>query len=411
MGHPIVRSFSLLGHADYRRMWAIGGLGGGARWLEFVAIAIYAYELTRSPQLVALLSVLRMMPYVALGLVVGGLADMYDRRRLMQASLVVMAAVAAAMVVLTALDLAGYAAVAVATMFSGAFWTIDMPVRRQLMVEAVAKEEMAAGLGLDNATMYLTRVIGPLIGGLTYALVGMTGIFALICAAYLVCLVLAARFGGVQAKTIVTAAPAARCGLLERILPPRALIANRRFQVILGMTTVYNLWCFPFVSMVPVIAQKDFGLSPFQVGMLAACDGIGGIVGALVVGAVMTERTMFRYHYFGTFAYVLLIAVMSLHLVVGTSALLLVLLGVAAACFSATQYALVYLSAPPEMRGRATGMLSLFIGSSLVGFYHTGYLFERLGTVDAMRLMAAEGVITLLFLGVVWWRMPSQPSG
>lgn len=409
MAHPLFRSFGLLAHADYRRMWAIGGLGGGARWLEFVAVAIYAYELTRSPQLVALLSVMRMAPYVALGLVVGALADMYDRRRLMLGSLVIMAVVAAVMAVLTALDLAEYGAVAVATMFSGAFWTIDMPVRRQLMVDAVTKEQMAAGLGLDNATMYLTRVVGPLIGGITYALVGMTGIFTLICAAYLLCLVLASRFGGGQPTVAV--APVAKGGLLGKILPPRELLTNRRFQVILGMTTVYNLWCFPFVSMVPVIAQKDFGLSPFHVGMLAACDGIGGIVGALVVGAAMTERTMFRYHYFGTFAYVLLIGVMSLHLVVGPTAALLVLLGVTAACFSATQYALVYLSAPPEMRGRATGMLSLFIGSSLVGFYHTGYLFERLGTVDAMRLMAAEGLIALLFLGAVWWRIPQQAGG
>ncbi|MEQ1616040.1 MAG: MFS transporter, partial [Hyphomicrobiaceae bacterium] len=91
MAHPVFKSFGLLAHADYRRMWAVGGLSGGARWLEFVAIAIYAYELTRSPQLVALLSVMRMAPYVALGLVVGGLADMYDRRRLLMGSLVIMA--------------------------------------------------------------------------------------------------------------------------------------------------------------------------------------------------------------------------------------------------------------------------------------------------------------------------------
>jgi hypothetical protein len=42
-------------------VWAIGGLSGIARWLEFVAIAIFAYELTRSPELVALLAVLRMV--------------------------------------------------------------------------------------------------------------------------------------------------------------------------------------------------------------------------------------------------------------------------------------------------------------------------------------------------------------
>jgi predicted MFS family arabinose efflux permease len=238
---------------------------------------------------------------------------------------------------------------------------------------------------------------------------GISGIFALMTVGYLVCLMLAARFEGVPVERPVSASSQAG-SLLTTILPPRELISNRRFLVIMGMTTVYNLWCFPFVSMVPVIAQQDFGLAPFEVGALSACDGIGGMVGALVVGAVMTERTMFRYHYFGTLAYVLLIGVISMNLVVGPTAVLLVLLGVTAACFSATQYALVYLISPPEMRGRATGVLSLFIGTSLVGHFHTGFLFERLGSVDAMRLMAIEGVIALLILGTLWWRTPSASS-
>src|SRR5215467_16181448 len=68
---------------DYRRLWAIGGLTGVARWLEFVAIAIFAFELTRSPALVAMLAVLRMVPYVLLGFLVGAVADALDRKRLL----------------------------------------------------------------------------------------------------------------------------------------------------------------------------------------------------------------------------------------------------------------------------------------------------------------------------------------
>ena len=61
----------LFAQADYRRIWAIGGLTGVARWLEFVALAIFAYEITHSPELVALLAVLRMVPYVLLGFFMG----------------------------------------------------------------------------------------------------------------------------------------------------------------------------------------------------------------------------------------------------------------------------------------------------------------------------------------------------
>jgi MFS family permease len=412
---PNPNAFTLLAVADFRRMWAIGGLTGIARWLEFVAIAIFVYDLTRSPELVALLAVLRMLPYVALGLVVGALADAFDRRRILILSLLVMTAVALSMAALTAAQLAGYAAVAVATMFSGAFWTIDMPARRHLLVGAVGSVDMTAALALDNATMYATRAIGPLLGGLTYQLVGIHGIFALIAGCYAICVVLACRASATAAPIVGASGPAAPDPLRsirDRLLPPHALIGNRRFQVVMGVTLVYNLWCFPFVSMVPVIAQKDFGLTPLLVGALSACDGLGGVLGALVVGALVTERTLFRVHFFGTLSFLLLIAALSWHLTVGAAVIILPLLGMAAACFSATQYALVYVISPPEMRGRATGVLSLFIGSSMLGHYHAGFLFERLGSVDAMRVIAVEGAAALLILSVAWWRAPaSAPHG
>lgn len=391
-------------------MWAVGGLSGAARWLEFVAIAIFAYELTRSPALVALLSVLRMAPYVMLGMVVGGVADLVDRRRLLMASTALMGVVAVAMAVLTAIGAAGYGAAALATMASGAFWTVDMPVRRELLVAACGRDRMAAGLGLDNATMYTTRAIGPLLGGVTYQLLGMPGIFTLIAAAYACCFVLTGRYATSPERSADAVPDGDRSPrrLVAALLPPRALIGDRRFQVLMGVTLVYNLWCFPFITMVPVIAQQDFGFAPFLVGALSACDGIGGTIGALTVGAIMTERTMFRFHYLGTAAFLVLVAVMTMMLQPLPSAVLLLAMGGAAACFSATQFALVYLNAPSQMRGRATGVLSLFIGSSMLGHYHTGILFERLGSIGAMRLMAAEGLVALALLGIVWLRLPAH---
>src|SRR5262249_23608549 len=87
---------------NYRRLWAIGGLTGIARWLEFVAVAIFAYELTRSPELVALLAVLRMVPYVLLGFLVGAVADTMDRKRLLLASFTAMVLASSTMAVITA---------------------------------------------------------------------------------------------------------------------------------------------------------------------------------------------------------------------------------------------------------------------------------------------------------------------
>jgi predicted MFS family arabinose efflux permease len=403
--HPIANARDLFGVADYRRIWAIGAFCGVARWLEFVAVAIFAYELTGSPELVALLAVLRMLPYVLLGFGMGALADAVDRKTLLIASLLAMALVSGAMVLLTLSGAAGYALLAAATMASGAFWTTDMPVRRRLLVDAVAQNDIAAGLGFDNSTMYAARALGPLFGGATYQFLGIEGIYALIAASYLVCLRLAIATGSCAAPAVRTAGSG-----FGFLLPPRALLADRRFQIIMGVTLVFNLSCFPFIGMVPLIAQKDFGLTPIFIGAMSACEGLGGMFGALAVATLAAQRTLFRFYYLGTLSFLLLVLGLSVHLTVGTAVAVLLMLGLASASFSATQYALIHVIAPPDMRGRAAGVLSLFIGSSMFGHLHTGFLFERLGSAKAMRVMAIEGTIAMLVLGILWWRTAGKPA-
>jgi predicted MFS family arabinose efflux permease len=393
----------LFAQADYRRVWAIGGLTGIARWLEFVALAIFAYEITRSPELVALLAVLRMVPYVLLGFFMGALADALDRRRLMVAAYLVMVGAAAAMCVAAASGAATYGAAAAIVMVSGAFWTTDMPVRRRLLVDAVRSESVPAALGFDNATQSATRAIGPLIGGAAYQLLGIGGIYVLIAASYLVCLKLALGVG-VHAEGPAAGKPV-RVGL-ALLLPPKSLVLDRRFQVVMGVTMVYNLWCWPFIGMVPVIGQKDFALAPSLVGALTACEGIGGTFGALAVGLLATPRTLFRFYFAGTLSLLVLMLVMALHLTVPAAAGILLVVGVASAAFASTQYALVYNMAPPEMRGRAAGVLSIFIGSSMLGHWHAGLLFERLGSVAAIQVMASEGLAAMAVLALLWWRAP-----
>ncbi len=390
---------------NYRRLWATGALSGVSRWLEFIALGIYAFELTRSPPAVALLAVLRMMPYVALGFFVGALADRFDRRRLLIIATFVVFATAATMAALIATGHGSYTAVAAATMVSGAFWTIDMPVRRRLLVDSAGQDRVARALGFDNSTNYAMRALGPLIGGAAYQLVGIVGIYALIAGCYALACVLAYRLT-VTAKTPGTASP----GILSALRLPIGLIFNRRFAVIMGVTLVYNLVCFPFTTMVPVIAQKDFHLEPFWVGALSACDGIGGTIGALAVGMLGSERTLFRTYFSGSLALLALMFALSFHLQPSTAVVVLILMGAAAACFSATQYALVHVLSPPEVRGRATGVLSIFIGSSMIGHYLAGQLFDRFASVDAIRAMAVSGIALMLLLGLAWATARDEPS-
>jgi hypothetical protein len=86
-----------------------------------------------------------------------------------------------------------------------------------------------------------------------------------------------------------------------------------------------------------------------------------------------------------------------------TAGAALVLTGIGGAGFSTMQATLVYLAAPPEMRGRVLGILSVCIGLGLVGFIQLGLLAEAIG---APRATAATGLAGLAALALThrWWR-------
>lgn len=389
---------------DYRRLWFTGAAVGMARWLEFLALGVFAYEVTGSPQLVALVAIVRMVPYMLLGFMVGALADYLDRRRMLMISYFVASMATAVMALIAAAGLAGYGVVLVSAVIAGLLWTTDMPLRRQLMMDAAGPERITAASSFDSSTMFTMRALGPLLGGLVYQWTGITGIFGLSMVVYFICFVLSAslELPGREARPSSTAT---RPSPFAMLIPPPELLRSKPLLIVLGITVVFNIWCFPVISMVPVIGEREFALSPVGIGALSASEGIGGTIGAIVIGMLAGQRSLFRLYYFGTLGFVALLLLMSAWMTLSVAAFGLLLIGVASACFAASQYALVYTMAPPAMRGRATGFLAVFIGTSTIGFYNTGFLFDRFETVDALRIMALQGLLPLLILGGLWLRV------
>jgi len=398
---------------DYRRLWVIGATVGVARWLEFLALGVFAYEVTHSPPLVALVAIVRMIPYILLGVAVGALADYFDRRRMLIFAYFGGFAASAALAVIAAAGMAGYGVVLLNAVISGLIWTTDMPLRRHLMVDKVGSVNIAAATSLDSSTMFVMRTLGPLLGGVLYQWAGITGIFLVCTAAYLGCFVLSSRIEAVPASE--TPVSADRPSPLRMMLPPVELLCNRPLLVVLGITVVFNIWGFPVLTMVPVIGEREFGLSPTAIGALSAAEGIGGTIGAVLIAMIAGQRSLFPLYYFGVMGFLLLLLGMSVWLTLGTIIVGLLLIGAASAAFAASQYALVYMLAPPEMRGRASGFLAIFIGTSTFGFYNTGRLFDHYETVEALRIMGLQGMVALIVLGLLWLRakpsrMPVQPD-
>ena len=390
----------LLRDPVFTRVWLIGGFSGVARWLEMLVFGVFAFELTGSPFLVALLIILRLMPLVVFGSIVGTLADRLPPRLLLLASLSVATLVSATLVLLFVLEIAQYWHVALATLATGVVWTTDMPVRRRILGDAAGTDRIALAMSLDSATNNATRMLGPLLGGVLYQWLGASGAFAL--SAGLYALGVAVTLG-VPASVSAGVRGGAATKVVSDLLEAFAFAArDRDISRILLVTVVFNVWGFPFVSMIPVIGSGELTLSAGWIGGLAALEGGGAFLGALAIAAGVRNVNFRGLYYFGTLAYLLLIFLAGWMIEAASMAAVLFCIGLAGACFTTMQSTLIYSVAPPQMRGRLFGLIVICIGTGLIGFANIGLMGEWFGGSAAIRIVAAEGLIPLLLVGIGW---------
>lgn len=391
----------LLADRNYLFVWMVGGLTGVIRWFQLLALGVYTFEITDSPLLVSSVPVLWMLPLTLFGPAVGVIADRVDRKLLLSASIVMVIVMSIVMTVLAELADLTYLHVAVTSFISGLFWATDMPVRRRLIGD-LSGQALSTAMSLDSATGNATRMAGPLLGGVMLQVVGMSGVFFVSAVLFAVCLalILAARF---PETTTITAPPVFLRDMAAGI---RFVAGDVKLRWILSVTIIFNLWGFPFTAMIPILGKGRLGLDPFMVGLLSSLEGLGALIGAMLIAVAAKPEIFMRIYVGGTLAYLSMIGFVGIlsfvaggpnHSFLAASATLTVA-GIAGACFAAMQGTLTYLGAPPEYRSRVLGVLTLCIGMGPFGFLNVGLMAESFGVSTALVVISAEGLFALLVL-------------
>jgi len=388
------------GNSDFWRLWYAGLVSFLVRWIETLAVAIFVFQHTHSPFAVAMNAMLRLLPMGLFGAFIGAWAERIERRTALAAMIM---ATLLTDVALAALACAGALTVwdvAIGSLVNGLAWAADNPVRRVAMGEAVGGEHMSTAMSVDVAANNGSRMLGPAIGGLVLAGAGIAGVFALGAVLYASSLVAVL---GLRARS--HASGRARVPVLAGIAA--GLRLARQHEKLFGtlvVTVIYNLFAWPFTSMVPVIAQGHLGLGAVGTGVLASMDGLGAFVGALVVAVAVRQRHYGQVYIGGFIVYsAMLIAFALMPAPLPASAALL-LEGIGGSGYSIMQATLVYLYAPPEMRSRMLGLLSVCIGVGPLGFLQLGFMANAIG---AQWATVATGTESLLALALTYplWRM------
>jgi len=388
----------LLRNREFRLIWLIGAATNTLRWLEILAVGVVVFDMTGSPFQVAFMIILRFLPMALIGALTGVVADRFNRRLFQIWSLGSMMATS---ILLTLIVFGGYLnlwVIGMSVVLNGLFWTTDNPIRRTLLGEVVQPAQIGIAMSLDTVTNSTTRFLGPLVGGIFLEFAGLEGVFLVGAILYACALGLA---------FLVRTDPGQHKhghGSIFSFLTDgiRVLQTNRVLVGVLAITVIYNLWAFPFVSMIPVIGKDDLGLSPLPVGLLVSAEGAGTLIGALLV---LLTRSVTHYRRLYTFGLSISLAMGLIYSQMGSflpSGAFLALEGIGAGIFAAMQAALVLLNTPPQMRSRMMGLLSVCVGLCALGFLHIGLLADWVGAQNAVLICTAEGLIALILVCWTW---------
>jgi MFS family permease len=390
---------------DFRRLWLIGLVVFAVRWLEMLVVGVFVYQRTGSAFQVALMTLLRMAPMVIFGPLIGAYVERIERRR---AQIFVSLSMLATATVVAALAFAGHLKVwhlALAAFCNGIAWAADNPVRRVMIGEVVGLERMSSAMAIDVGANNASQMLGPTIGGLVLSLSGIAGAFSISVACYALALVAAFRL---QHRNSI--APMKTGAVLAHVIEG-LLMARRdpRLVAVLVITVIYNVFGWPFTSMVPVIGQDSLHLAPGGIGILASMTGVGSFLGAIAIALWARQRHFTALYVAAVLSYLVLIigvAQAPQTLLAGTA---LLLTGLANSGFSVMQATLIYLAAPAAMRSRLYGVLSLCIGSGLVGFLNIGLMAQLIGAPAATTVSGIEGLLAMA-LTWRWWRQISSTA-
>ncbi|MCY4640411.1 MAG: MFS transporter [Chloroflexi bacterium] len=388
----------VLSDRSFRRLWLAGALASAMRWLDTLVLGVFVFDLTGSAFLVALLFFTRQVPRILFALAIGTLADRIDRRRMLMVCFTLLTAVSALLGMLVATGRIEYWHLLAASFVAGTLWAVEFPVRRAMLGDVVPRDLIGRAMALDIGTSSLTRVFGPLTGGILLAVIGAEAAFFTQAVTFLLALTVLATLSYTPPERSAEAkAPLADLVDGVRYIRRRRLLAGAFLASLL-----MNIFGFPYLTMVPVIGKETLGLDAVGVGMLQSAEGFGALIGATLIASLAPTR-IYTFLYIGGIAFFMtMVMLFSRSEIFLLSLVFLWMAGFGMASYTSMQTTLFVASAPPQLRGRVIGTASMALGGNPLGALSVGVTAELLGAPIATTLMSVEGLFALSAVVLAW---------
>jgi MFS family permease len=388
-------------------------------WVLFIALPFYTYSLTGSVLATGAMFIVSTLPRLVLGSVAGVFVDRWDRKRLM-----IMADLLRVLLILMMLFVRsrdGLWLIYVSAFLESTVSQFFNPAKTAIIPVLVGEKDLLSANSLNGLSDALTRLLGSALGGVLMGRLGFSSVVLLdagsfLFSALMITLIVMPIRPALQPPVADTPAAEGFLGMWRDWVAGLKLVRadHLLFMLFIVLGVAFLGDSMITVLIVPLV-KVLMGGGAQLLGWLMMAQGVGGLLGGLLVGQFGKRFPARRITALGLAltGIVILVIVCIPH-----SAWVLPLMaaaGVAASAWLICSETLLQLGASDQFRGRIFGTLGTTSAlASLAGMLLAGSLADLLGLVPILcisgSLYIISGLMAWVMLPRVQSSQPDQPA-
>jgi MFS family permease len=384
----------LTAHGSFVLFWCARVFSVAAYMSLTVAIGWQIYDLTGSAFDLGLVGLAQFLPFVALPLLIGQVADRFDRPTVLRVCQTIHACAALVLAIGTYSGWLSREAILSILFVVGTCRAFEVPTMHTLVPGLVPKALLPRAVAAATAANQSAVICGPALGGLIYSTFGPTAAYLTCATLFVIAAVLIGMVklqGQVQERRPVT---------MESLFAGFAFIRSQ--PVVLGAISLdlFAMLLGSVTALLPIFAKDILQTGPWGLGLLRSAPAIGALTVAILLSRYSMDRKVGPILFVTTAVFGVSILVFALSTSLVLSIVALAVYGASDSVSVVIRHSLVQLRTPSEMLGRVMAINSMCTGTSgTLGEFRAGAVAALIGAVGSVLIGGAGALlVTLLWM-------------
>ena len=281
---------ALLRQRNYALLWSSQLISQIGTWALFAALPFFVFQITGSVLATGIMFIVEVIPPLVLGSVAGVFVDRWDRRWTMIGANIAQALL---LLLLVAVQSAEQIWIVYVVAFLGSVANQFFgPANNALLPQLVSEEDLVTANSLDALGENIARILGPAVGGVLLASLGLGAVALIDVGSYLIG---AALIYLIQVPVSEQTVPAERERSIKTELVSfwqdwiaglRLVLQNRPLSFAFLTAGIALIGDSILGVLLVVFAQDAVKVGAQEFGWILTARGIGGVLGGLIVARV-----------------------------------------------------------------------------------------------------------------------------